>query len=95
MWLAKLFIHPRAPVCLGDFYNRLAVGDLFPPWFVISTAAVFLGVATLLALLTPSEEVLERWTLQRHAELFAEVAGERAQASDQRQADETRPRARA
>jgi uncharacterized membrane protein len=73
VWLAKLFIHPGAPARLRELYGRLAVGELFPPWFVLSTAAVFLGIASLLAVLTPSEEALERWTLRQRTSMSQEI----------------------
>ena len=75
VWLAKLLIHPHAPATAREFYSRLSVGELFPPWFVVATAAVFLALASLLAVLTPSEEVLERWTLRQQSGLSQELRG--------------------
>ena len=67
VWLTKVFIHPDSPPVAAEFYARLALGDLFPSWFVASTASVFIVVATALGLLTPSEEALDRWTWERRA----------------------------
>lgn len=69
VWAAKLFIYPQTPSRLADLYARLAVAELFPSWFVAVTAGFFLLTASLLALLTPSEETLERWNTDRHGEL--------------------------
>jgi uncharacterized membrane protein len=69
VWLTKLFIHPASPNNLGELYRRFAMGDLFPSWFVAGTAGIFVLGASLLAAITPSEEMLEHWTRQQHAEL--------------------------
>ncbi len=61
VWLTKLFIHPVSPVSLRDYYERFAVGDMLPPWFVVPTALIFVTASTVMALRTCSEEVLERW----------------------------------
>lgn len=58
-WLAKVFIHPRSAASPGEFYARLAVGELFPSWFVAVTAATFIVTATVLALTSGSEEAIE------------------------------------
>jgi uncharacterized membrane protein len=58
-WLTKVFIHPTSPSSAADFYRRLAVGDLFPSWFVAVTATTFIVTATLLALLSDSEDAIE------------------------------------
>jgi len=50
VWLTKLYIHPASPANLGEFYRRLALGDLIPSWFVAVSAAVFVATATTLAL---------------------------------------------
>ena len=46
VWLTKLYIHPTSPVTLSEFYNRLALGDLVPSWFVAGSAVVFVTTAT-------------------------------------------------
>ena len=50
VWLTKLYIHPASPATLGEFYRRLALGDLIPSWFVAVSAAAFVTAATTLAL---------------------------------------------
>jgi hypothetical protein len=57
VWLTKLYIHPASPATLGEFYRRLALGDLIPIWFVAGSAALFVVTATTLALraTTPDE----------------------------------------
>ena len=67
IWITKLFIHPQAPQSLLEFYGRLAVGTLIPSWFVAVTAGIFVLTASILALMTPSEEDLEHWTRLEHA----------------------------
>jgi uncharacterized membrane protein len=67
VWLTKVIIHPQSPRNFGEFYARLAVGDLFPSWFVASTACGFIAVASVLALLSPSDESLDHWTRERVA----------------------------
>jgi uncharacterized membrane protein len=59
VWITKLFVHPQSPESIGEFYERFAVGDLIPPWFVVASAAAFIGGATLLAMTCPSAETLE------------------------------------
>jgi uncharacterized membrane protein len=68
VWLTKLYIHPQSPVDLVAYYTRLAVGDLFPSWFVVLTACAFVISVSGLVLLTPSEEALEHWSKQAHAD---------------------------
>lgn len=60
-WFTKLFIHPAGPSSVGDFYARLAVGELLPPWLVAVTAITFIGSATALALTCPQAETIEKW----------------------------------
>jgi len=60
-WIAKLFIHPARPHSAGEFFERLAVGDMLPPWFVAICAVVFVGGATLLAVTCPAAEKIEKW----------------------------------
>lgn len=60
-WITKLFIHPKRPGSIVDFYERLAVGELMPPWFVAITAFVFVAGATVLAATCPPAEKLEKW----------------------------------
>ena len=59
VWLTKLYIHPASPTSLRAFYDRLALGELIPSWFVAVSAAVFVTAATALALrATPPDETL-------------------------------------
>ncbi len=81
VWLTKVFIHPSSPSTLGEFYGRLAMGGLFPSWFVALTATVFVLVASGMGLLTPSEEALDRWTWERQA-VRPEPATEEALAAE-------------
>ncbi len=60
-WITKLFIHPKRPASMGDFYDRLAVGELIPPWFVAVTAFVSVAGATMLAATCQPAENLEKW----------------------------------
>ena len=60
-WVTKLYIHPARPHSVVEFYNRLAVGELIPPWFVAVTAFVFVCGATVLAATCPSAEKVEKW----------------------------------
>ncbi len=66
VWVAKLFIHPTRATSLSEFYARLHVGQLIPPWFVAVTALVFLGSAAILGLTCPSAEELEDWSVHYH-----------------------------
>jgi len=61
-WLVKLYIHPTKPVALGELWQRLAVGELLPPWFVGITAVGFIGCAAVFALTCPSAERIEDWS---------------------------------
>lgn len=67
VWLTKVFIHPASPGSVHDFYGRLAVGELFPSWFVALTAGCFVVGVTVLAALTPSEEALDQRTQREQA----------------------------
>jgi uncharacterized membrane protein len=61
-WITKLFIHPDGkPDSIGEFYNRLAVGELIPSWFVAVTAFMFVVGATWLVLTCPPAESVEKW----------------------------------
>lgn len=60
-WMTKVFIHPARPVSVGEFYDRLAVGELIPPWLVAASAFAFLTGATGLAATCPPAENLEKW----------------------------------
>ena len=62
VWVVKLFIHPGRPTSVTDFLSRLSVGHLVPPWFVATTAIVFIVIATVLGLTCPSAEELEDWS---------------------------------
>jgi uncharacterized membrane protein len=73
VWLTKVFVHPVGPASVAEFYRRLAVGELFPPWFVVVTAAVFLVLVTALAVTTPSEEALDDWSKVEHARFLEQV----------------------
>lgn len=73
VWLTKVYIHPMAPANASEYYRRLSVGGLFPSWFVVITASVFVVTVTLLASITPSEESLEDWSSVEHARFLAQV----------------------
>jgi len=60
-WITKLFIHPVFPVSADEFYGRLAVGQLIPPWFVAITAFAFVAGSATLALRCPSADEFEKW----------------------------------
>jgi uncharacterized membrane protein len=62
VWLTKLFIHPRSPQTLDEFYSRFSVAGLIPAWFVAITAPLFVIIATALALTCPPAEQLEDWS---------------------------------
>ena len=62
VWVVKLFIHPGRPEHFADFFARLGVGHLVPPWFVASTAVIFIVGATILGLTCPPAEKLEDWS---------------------------------
>lgn len=72
VWLTKIFIHPEGVHGALEFYRRMNVGDLFPSWFVLVTASLFVVSSTLMVLVTPSEESLENWTYAKHFERLAE-----------------------
>jgi uncharacterized membrane protein len=57
VWLTKLFIHGLGA---GRFYDRLAVGNLVPSWFVGASATLFIVSVTAFALATESCEAVER-----------------------------------
>ena len=61
-WLTKIFIHPLATADPAELYRRLAVGHLLPSWLVVASACLFVVLVTVLVVLTPGEESLERWT---------------------------------
>jgi uncharacterized membrane protein len=71
VWLTKLFIHPTSVSSVAELYQRLAVGTLLPSWFVAASAALFIGAVTVMAVLTPSEERLERWTKEERTRLVS------------------------
>lgn len=58
-WLTKVFIHPSSATSPEIFYQRLAVGDLIPSWFVAASAGTFILTATVMALLSGNEEAIE------------------------------------
>ncbi len=68
VWVTKLLIHPSNVSSAAELYGRLVVGHFLPSWFVLTSAAAFVSVATVLAVTTPSEEELEQWTKARHFE---------------------------
>jgi uncharacterized membrane protein len=57
VWLTKLFIH-RGDVAT-TFYERMAVGDLIPSWFVAGSASLFILVITALSAATACREAVE------------------------------------
>lgn len=58
VWLTKLFIHKGEDAT--TFYERLAVGDLIPSWFVAGSASLFVLVITALSAVTTCREPIER-----------------------------------
>jgi uncharacterized membrane protein len=73
-WLTKVFMHPHSPATLREFYDRLALGDLFSSWFVAVTAGLFILCCTGLAALTPTEDSLREWSRSvRRASNQAEI----------------------
>jgi uncharacterized membrane protein len=58
VWLTKLFIH-RGDAAM-TFYERLAVGDLIPSWFVAGSASLFILAVTALSAATTCREAIER-----------------------------------
>ncbi len=58
VWLTKLFIH-RGDTSPTSFYERLAVGDLIPSWFVAGSATLFILLVAALAAATPCREAVE------------------------------------
>jgi uncharacterized membrane protein len=83
VWLTKVFIHPGTPTSLGEFYGRLSVGELFPSWFVLSTASLFVASVTVLAATTPSEENLEQWSRLAHSRFVSTAQEELATPSEE------------
>lgn len=61
VWVTKLFVHPHDPASVAEFYDRMAVGALVPKLLVVVSAALFVVVASILALLSRSCETLEGW----------------------------------
>lgn len=57
VWLTKLFTH--RDIAGSTFYQRLAVGDLIPSWFVAGSASTFVVAITALALFTAGREPIE------------------------------------
>ena len=62
VWIIKLIIHPARPQSIVDFYSRLAIGGIIPPWFVAATAVAFVVTAVVLSLTCPSAEQIEDWS---------------------------------
>lgn len=59
VWLTKLAIHPGSPRSAQEFYARLAIGSWLSSGVVAAAAASLIIVATVLAALTPSQELIE------------------------------------
>jgi uncharacterized membrane protein len=59
VWLSKIFIHPTGARTLRDFYDRLAVGEFLPSWFVAASACVFVVAGTAVALVGGRSEPLD------------------------------------
>jgi len=62
VWVIKLIIHPARPQSFADFFSRLAIGGLIPPWFVAASSIGFVITAVVLALTCPSQEHIEDWS---------------------------------
>lgn len=61
VWIAKLAIHPTHASQASEVYERLAVGNLLPNWFVATSAVLFVIIATVLAVtVAPDETPLGR-----------------------------------
>ncbi|MEW6368056.1 MAG: DUF2270 domain-containing protein [Acidobacteriota bacterium] len=60
VWLTKVFVHPEGVADVQEFYSRFGVGELLPSWFVAMTAGLFVLAATVLAVITPSEEKMDQ-----------------------------------
>jgi len=80
VWVTKVFIHPASPKSVFEFYERLRVAELIPSWFVVLTAASFVIGATVLALLTPTEEKLDHWSSLEHKRFLERLEGEESAA---------------
>lgn len=74
VWLTKVFIHPDSPRAWRVLYERFAVGELLPSWFVAGSALLFMLVLTVAAMVTPSQEALEHWTAAAKARRAQEHA---------------------
>ena len=81
VWIAKLFIHPQGPAHFEEFYARLSVEGFLPSWFVAVTAVTFIVGTGLLALMTRSEEDLDRWSTEEHFRYSAARCGQPDEAS--------------
>jgi uncharacterized membrane protein len=75
VWIVKLFIHPGRPAHFTDFFSRLGVGHFVPPWFVATTAVVFIVGTTILGLTCPSAEELEDWSVLYHQRRQQDASG--------------------
>jgi len=70
VWLTKVFVHPQGASDIYEFYARLAIGRLLPSMFVAAAAGLFVLAATVLAVRTPTEEmVILRTTQERRGRL--------------------------
>ena len=69
-----MFIHPDGKATVSEFYERLAVGQLLPSWFVAISACLFVIAVTAAAAVTPSEEALERWSKLEHTRFLDKLA---------------------
>jgi len=76
VWVTKLFIHPQSPADIFEFHTRLAIGELFPSWFVAATAGLFVLAATVLVIRTPSEETVSRRTLRERRKIHIGGSGQ-------------------
>jgi uncharacterized membrane protein len=61
VWIVKLVIHPAPSHGPDELFQHLWVGNIIPPWFVATTAVLFIVVSTMLAVSCPTTEELDDW----------------------------------
>jgi hypothetical protein len=63
VWMTKIYIHPKSPTSLSEFFDRFTIGLLLPSWIVAAFAILLVSLCTVLALLPPGDETLEKWSI--------------------------------